>query len=89
MRPVKLQDATRHAVPPENWDYSDGPVDSLSICDYQTKNGNVMVTAWLPTEEELSRLVNGSVLFIHQYGMEPVPLKLSIQRIQVESEPVG
>lgn len=79
MRPVKLQDETRSFAAPQSWDESEGPCDTLSIYDYASENGNVMVSAWMPDDEERKALIDGAVLYLHIHGAVHPVVGLAIQ----------
>lgn len=81
MIPVKFSHATRVAKPPLNWNYEEGPCEYLSIMDYESENGNVMVTAWMPTDEEIASLKNGSLIFLHVHGTEMPVIHMAMHTV--------
>ena len=65
MFPVKLTDESRNLKKPSNWnDDVNGPCSDLSICDIQLNDMNYMVSAWMPTEEDLQKINRGGPIYI-------------------------
>lgn len=81
MKPIHLSDETRALKAPSNWSDEDGECGTLSIYDHETANGNVMISAWLPDEQELEALRKGAILYLHIYGAQHPVVGLSIQNV--------
>lgn len=50
----------------------------LYIRDEQSEDGNVMISEWALTDEEISRLKSGGTLLLSVYGSGHPPVKLEI-----------
>jgi hypothetical protein len=59
----------------------------LAVCDHLTKAGLVMESAWLPTQEELSRLVAGAPVILGVMGLGHPPVYLAVGEPPDETPP--
>lgn len=50
----------------------------LPIRDEQSEEGNVMISEWALTDEEIARLKSGGTLLLSVYGTGHPPVKLEI-----------
>lgn len=69
---------TRVLHAPQNWDGSVECLD-LPILDVPTSAGNVMVSAWLPSAEELARLNEGKGILLYVFGEGHPPVMIEVQ----------
>ena len=70
MQMCEIAGATRVMVAPKDWKGVDGPCHDLQIQDVPTPEGNFMVSAWRPTDEELAELMNGKAVLLWIRGTE-------------------
>jgi hypothetical protein len=71
MRPIALEGATREFGRPEGWnELFMGPCNSLQVQDIDHKGAPFMVTAWLPTREELMAINAGCPIMLGIGGTE-------------------
>lgn len=68
MEPGSINGATRVLGAPSNWDQSQGECVGLPILDRDTPHGHVMISEWVPTEEERERLARGMPVHVWVYG---------------------
>lgn len=78
MIPSRLNDATRTLGKPSDWDDQHSNCESLDIFDYETDNGNFMLSAWKPEPEELEILNNGGFVFLHIRGQNHPVVSLTV-----------
>ncbi len=52
----KINGATRVLGAPANWDHSKTECVGLPVLDFVDENGRAMISAWMPTPDELARL---------------------------------
>lgn len=64
----KINGATRTLGAPANWDHSKTECVGLPVLDFVDENGRAMISAWMPTPEELSRLNAGMPIHLWIYG---------------------
>lgn len=87
MKFVPIINATRVFGPPEDMN---GYCGSLHIRDEHVTNtdpetgakqdfGNFMVSAWKPSTEELSALLNGAVVTLHIRGVEHPVVMMGVE----------
>lgn len=75
MRPIQLTNATRRLGAPVNWDHSkDGICHTLDVCDL----GGYMISAWVPSENELKRLNEGKPIFLEIQGTRHPVVSLKV-----------
>lgn len=76
----RIHGATRYLGKPPDWDDSKGVhCGSLAILDMEAANGdNVMVSAWLPTPDEVARIVAGKPVHLHVWGIGHPPVALTV-----------
>lgn len=72
-----MPEATRNLGAPANWDHS-VPCDSLPVRDVMTEIGNVMVSAWIPSNAELGRLLDGKPVLLYVYGNSHPPVMIEV-----------
>lgn len=60
--------ATRTLGAPEGHDHEKLPVGALPICDVVSNGMAWMVSAWVPTPEEIAHLVAGGKVFFMDTG---------------------
>lgn len=73
----KLDKPDRQLGKPKDWS-DETPCDTLDIWDIDTENGNFMVSAWLPTEQEIKRLQNGEPMYLWIRGSEHPVVSLAV-----------
>ena len=81
MLPTKMTNATRTLDAPREWNDKEGQCQSLDIYDYATDNGNVMSSAWVLSEEEISALRNNAIVYLHIHGTKHPVVSISVQGI--------
>jgi len=69
MIPLALTDKTRSLGAPTDWTDLNGPCETLDIYDFETPDGNFMISAWLPSKEELDTLNAGGSVFLKIRGV--------------------
>jgi hypothetical protein len=77
----RIEGATRVLGKPEGWD-DDGGVKciSLAIRDEQVSDqGNVMISAWLPTPEEIALINAGQPVYLWIWGRGHPPVMLTVK----------
>jgi hypothetical protein len=80
--------ATRVLGAPLDWDEAmQGHCGGLAVCDHLTKAGLVMESAWLPTQEELTRLVAGAPVILGVMGLGHPPVYLAVGEPPDETPP--
>lgn len=79
MNHQKIEGMTRDLGKPRNWDEAtQGTCGSLPIRDERQQSGNVMVSEWKPTAEELRALIAGASVFLEICGTVHPPLSLYV-----------
>ena len=69
MNPLPLSDKTRSMKPPGNWDEEQhGECGTLDIHDAVEDGLPVMVSAWLPTPEEILAIMGGAPVYLKIHG---------------------
>ena len=66
----RIEDATRVLGAPADWDGKDVPCDALPIRDVTVPEGDFMVSEWLPSREEIARLILGEAVQLWVRGTE-------------------
>jgi len=66
MHPIRLADETRYIGPPEGW--TENECSFLSIYDHEVDGHNVMVSAWMPSQEDIIKINAGEPIYLHIYG---------------------
>lgn len=65
MTPIQLTDCTRRFKAPKDWDAEKhGECQTLEIHD----RGGFMISAWMPSPDELKLLNDGKPVFLHIHG---------------------
>ena len=80
MKPGTIAGATRVLGAPRGWNpEKDGPCGGLPILETLTAHGQkCMVSAWIPTPEELERLNAGAAIELCVMGIVHPPVGMSI-----------
>jgi hypothetical protein len=68
MQILELTNKTRTLSAPSNWDDVDGKCSGLDIFDLETKNGNLMLSMWKPSVEDVKNLIEGANIVVGIYG---------------------
>lgn len=76
----RVAGATRNLGAPRDWDPAkDGICGGLPIRDEPHSPGvNRMVSAWLPTPEEIALIVAGAPIYLGVLGIEHPPVQLFV-----------
>jgi hypothetical protein len=77
----RIEGATRYLGAPAGWDPAQEGAEcaSLAIRDVPSgEGGNVMISAWKPTPEELKGLKNGASVLLHVFGSAHPPVALTV-----------
>lgn len=71
MIPTKLDDETRSLAPPDDWNEElNGPCETLSVFEAPTDDGgNLMISAWMPTDAEIEGLQAGKPVYLGIRGV--------------------
>lgn len=64
----EIEGATRHLDAAANWDQSVERCDVLPIVDVTTESGAFMVSAWVPSDDELAVLNMGAPIYLWVNG---------------------
>lgn len=57
--------------------YKGLPIRDMTMMDPTTGHTtNVMVTAWLPTPDEIDAIVKGSPIYVELFGTVPPPMRV-------------
>lgn len=51
---------------------------NLPIRDVATHEGNSMMSAWMPTPDEIERIKNGAPIYLSIYGIRHPPVMLTV-----------
>lgn len=78
MNKLEIAGKTRDLGKPIDWDDSKGICDSLAIRDMEAPHGNVMLSEWKPTAEELKRLNAGASIYLGVTGFSHPPVYLEV-----------
>jgi hypothetical protein len=82
MIPGRIPNATRNLGAPAGWDPDrDGHCVHLPIQDLETAAGPAMQSVWLPTPEELDRLIGGAPITLMIYGRAHPPVMVSVGQL--------
>jgi hypothetical protein len=74
-----IQNATRILNKPKDWDRErDGICGTLPIRDEKTTAGDTMVSAWLPTPEEIQRINEGAPIYVYVVGNVHPPISVDV-----------
>lgn len=52
----------------------------LAICDIDIEGNNVMLSAWLPTPEEVALMQAGQPVYLYIWGTSHPPVFVSVKR---------
>ena len=75
MIPGRIMGSTRTLGEPPGWDEArDGPVSGLPIRDEMNGGCPAMVSAWLPTPEEIAAIVAGAPVYLRVLGQGHPPV---------------
>lgn len=75
----RIQGATRILNKPVDWDEErDGLCGTLPIRDERTTACDTMISAWLPTLEEIERIVQGAPIYLHVVGRVHPPVSVGV-----------
>ena len=75
----RIDGATRYLNAPVGWDPArDGECGALAIRDVPHVGGNVMVSAWQPSPDEVRRLQEGQPIYLWVWGTGHPPVSLSV-----------
>lgn len=80
----RISGATRYLGAPAGWDpATQGECGALAIRDVEYQPGeNVMVSAWLPTPDEVARIQAGQPVYLWIFGTGHPPVSLSVPEQQ-------
>ena len=83
MIPRRIQNATHRLGPPADWDETKhGKCTHLDVRQSSDAQGNTVVqSAWEPTPDELSALINGGSLILTIWGGQP-PVSLHTETLE-------
>lgn len=73
-----IQGATRFLGAPKDWDKSKGHCGTLPVADVPSAIGNQMISAWLPSSQEIAALAQGAPLYLHIFGTVHPVVGLSV-----------
>lgn len=78
MNPASIEGATRALGAPSNWNPErDGICGTLPIKDDQLPSGQpVMISAWLPTDEERAAIAAGAPIYLQVVSSVHPPVSL-------------
>ncbi|WP_449411070.1 hypothetical protein [Methylobacterium komagatae] len=87
----RITGATRNLGAPSNWNpETDGICGGLPIRDEPHRPGiNQMTSAWLPTTEEIERIVAGAPVYLVVLGVTHPPVAMLVGNPPVEEEVNG
>ena len=78
----RIANATRNLGAPPDWNpETDGNCAHLPIRDEPTESGNVMVSAWYPTPQEVQKMINGAPVYLHVFGAGHPPVMLTVGEV--------
>ena len=87
MESIGIDNATRDLNPPKNWDRdTQGPCGNLLIKDVPMYGTNVMMSAWIPSKEELEWLNAGHPVILGIVGHTHPPLFIKVLDAKMESQ---
>ncbi|MEN7527831.1 hypothetical protein [Cupriavidus sp. DL-D2] len=75
-----IEGFTRVLGAPKDWDHSKGACEGLPVLDVATDQGPVMVSAWLPSPEDLKALQAGMPILLMIYGKAHPVVSVAVQR---------
>lgn len=79
MHTGRIQKATRVLNAPVDWDKDrDGFCGGLPIRDERTTAGDTMVSAWIPTAEEIARIREGAPIYLYIVGRVHPPVSVGV-----------
>jgi hypothetical protein len=79
MQSGRIENHTRVLGAPVDWDETkDGKCKALVIRDQDFNGHNEMVSAWFPTPEEMTRLIEGAPLYLGILGRSHPPVMLTV-----------
>lgn len=82
MKPQTIANATRELGKPVDWDESKGECKPLAIRDETHDCGNVMVSEWKPSADELRQLNEGGSVLLYIVGKSHPPVHVDVQPCQ-------
>jgi hypothetical protein len=74
----QIKDATRVLGAPSDWDGKEIPCNALPILDVTIPEGQFMVSEWMPSREEIARLVLGEPVKLWVRGTEHPVVALAV-----------
>lgn len=77
----RIENATRVLGPPATWDdEKNGRCGALAIRDEPAEGGgNVMVSAWHPTPEEVAKINAGEPVYLWIWGAAHPPVMVTVK----------
>ncbi len=76
MTPLPLTDKTRTLAKPA--DMTEDECSSLDIHDLETSQGNFMISAWQPSEDEIDAIISGQPIFMWIRGVSHPAVNLTV-----------
>ncbi len=81
MKPIPIKDMTRDLAKPQGWNETiHGSCGTLPIRDEPHISGNVMLSHWRPSEEELLLLNEGGIVELMVCGSLHPPVSIIAQK---------
>lgn len=75
----RIKGATRDLGKPADWNEEEhGPCGSLPVRDEIISGNHVMVSEWIPTEDELTQLMAGASINLYVYGTIHPPVAIGV-----------
>lgn len=76
----RIHGATRNMGAPKGWEEArDGVCVGLPIRDDKRENGgNVMISSWQPTPEEIEKLIAGAPVLLMVLGINHPPVHIDV-----------
>ena len=75
----RVAGATRNLGAPRDWKPENGVCGGLPIRDEPAPGGgNVMISCWQPTPEEVELLKSGAPVYLHVWGVGHPPVALIV-----------
>jgi hypothetical protein len=73
-----IDGCTRRMGKPDDGPWTDETCDVLAIKDMETPMGNVMVSEWVPSQEERDRIAAGMPIHLWVYGTGHPPVSITV-----------
>lgn len=78
MEPQSIAEKTRSLGQPVNWRPEDGECATLDVVDITLQGVNVMLSQWLPSEEERQLIAKGAKVNLLVWGTGHPPVSVSV-----------